>query len=819
MKRFSFIVAKSIDEAAEVLRVGNAAVIAGGTDLLNILKARSWPDPPPVIVSIKGIPELNRIDEDERGLKIGSAVRLGDLEKSQIIQEAYPLLSKAAHAVGSPQIRNMGTIGGNICQDTRCWYYRYPGNVFNCMRKGGKTCYAVSGDSRYHSIFGGYRVSDPPCRTLCPGHISIPSILSKLRDGKGEEAARTLLERNPFPAVTGRVCPHFCQDECNRREMDDAVSIRNIERFLGDYVLEHAEALMKAPETSVDQEIAIVGSGPAGLSAAYYLRGLGYRVTVFEGMEKPGGMLTYAIPAYRLPKRIVAQLIQTLENMGVKFRTEAAVGKDITLESLRNHFAGVLLATGAWAESCIGLKGESSTRTGLGFLQDVLRGTLDSVGRSVVVVGGGNVAVDVAITAKRLGAPDVTLLCMEKREEMPAFAWEIRQALEEGVRIMNSWGPSRVLEKGGLVEGLEIIRCESVFDAQGNFSPVCDESQKKTLKADEIVVAAGQKADLSCIPPELSLKTERGLVMVEAGSQRSSVAGIFAGGDVTTGQGSVIQAIASGRAAAFGMDRYLMPEKYTKEKTQDGKREPFLTFHPDCLKHTRAVPLPVRPVHERNLDAEDTMGPDGAEIQREVNRCFNCGCVAVSPSDMAPALIALDASIETTKRTVAAAEFFTVQITKSTVLDPDEQVLRLKIPKPSRGSRQVFLKYSPRRAIDFPIVSVAVVLVLNAERVSRARIAMSGVAPVPLRMEAAEDRIRGREINEQNAEAAADAVAMMTLPFPQNRFMVQIARTLIKRGILACREGRFDSGCAPLHESRSEKTRHRTSWSGPGGED
>ena len=168
---------------------------------------------------------------------------------------------------------------------------------------------------------------------------------------------------------------------------------------------------------------------------------------------------------------------------------------------------------------------------------------------------------------------------------------------------------------------------------------------------------------------------------------------------------------------------------------------------------------------------------------------------------------------------MAAAEFFTVQITKSTVLDPDEQVLRLKIPKPSRGSRQVFLKYSPRRAIDFPIVSVAVVLVLNAERVSRARIAMSGVAPVPLRMEAAEERIRGREINEQNAEVAADAVAMLTLPFPQNRFMVQIARTLIKRGILACREGRFDSGCAPLHESRSEKTRHRTSWSGPGGED
>jgi NADPH-dependent glutamate synthase beta subunit-like oxidoreductase/CO/xanthine dehydrogenase FAD-binding subunit len=787
MKRFSYLDATTLDDAVSALSAGDAVVIAGGTDILNLLKARSLPKPPKAVVNIKSIPGLSDIREDDAGLKIGALSKLCDIEENNIIREKYPLLFQAVHAVASPQIRNMGTLGGNICQETRCWYYRYPENVFYCLRKGGKNCPALTGENRFHSVFGAIKVSDPPCQSKCPGSVNIPSYLSKVREGALEEAVRILLDTNPIPAVTGRVCPHVCQEECNRTDFDDSVSIRNVERFVGDYILENASKLISPPENETGCRVAIIGSGPAGLSAAYYLRKSGHQVTVFDKMEKAGGMLAYAIPAYRLPRELVGSVVKAIESMGVQFKLKVDVGKDVPLGSIRKDFGNVFLSTGAWAQPSIGLQGEELTKSGLSFLTERLPAEDQVKGKRILVVGGGNVAVDVGITAKRLGAEEVILACLESREEMPAFKWEIEQALEEGVKLMPSWGPFKVVAKSGHVKSVELVRCASVFDAEGNFCPSLDNSIRELIEADEVLMAVGQKADLSYLDSDLRLGIRRGLIAVEAEAQETSIPGLFAGGDVTTGPASVIEAVAAGRRAAIAIDRALGRGVPYHGNVMDKVHGPFLSFNTDYLKKTRPVILRQRPIFERTVDGEDTSGLVWDQAKEESNRCFNCGCVAASPSDMAPALIALDAKIRTTKRTIAAEDFFSAGVMKSTVLEKDEFVTGVEIPRAKNGNKQAFLKFRIRKTIDFPIVSVASVLTLDSGKVREARIALSGVAPIPWRSKVAEAFIMGNTINEENAEEAGKAAIADANPVPQNKYIVQIVKALVKRAILASR--------------------------------
>ncbi|MBE3063446.1 MAG: FAD binding domain-containing protein, partial [Spirochaetes bacterium] len=278
MRTFDHIAVKSLREA--VAQVGKyhkrAAVVAGGTDILGILKDEVHPVYPQVLVDIKTIEGLGSIREDSSGIRIGALTTLAEITKNTTIRENYPMLADAAHAVASPQLRNMGTIGGNICQEPRCWYYRNPDNAFHCLRKGGDKCPALTGENRFHSIFGSMRVGSPGCCSSCPDNVDIPRYMERIRAGEIAEAGQIILENNPMPAVTGRVCPHFCEQGCNRNEQDSAVSVRAVERRVGDYILENVKAYTKAPVKKNGKKVAIVGGGPAGLTCAYFLRRKGF---------------------------------------------------------------------------------------------------------------------------------------------------------------------------------------------------------------------------------------------------------------------------------------------------------------------------------------------------------------------------------------------------------------------------------------------------------------------------------------------------------------------------------------------------------------
>jgi NADPH-dependent glutamate synthase beta subunit-like oxidoreductase len=610
--------------------------------------------------------------------------------------------------------------------------------------------------------------------------------LSHIREGDLHQAARTLLRNNPLPSITGRVCPHFCEQECNRGDFDESVSIRDIERFIGDYILENAGEIIEAPGTDSGKKVAIIGSGPAGLSAAYYLRMSGHHVTVFERMKEAGGMLTYVIPPYRLPKDIVRRVVKAIENTGAEFKCNVDIGKDVTLDEIKQDFDSVFIANGVWNPLSIGLEGEESTRFGLEFLTNINLGVREVPGKKVLVIGGGNAAIDVAVSALRLGAEEATMACLESREEMPALPWEIEQALEQGVKLMNCWGPHRVLKSDGKVKGMELVRCTSVFDKQGCFAPTYDRGVKDMLEADQIMMAVGYVADLSFIQPGSSLKVEGGLIKTDPETQATNVPGVFAGGAVTHGPATVIEAIAAGRRAATAMDIYLKGVGAQAEDRDKKTAEPFLKFNSDYLKKKDRAKIPKLPVAERSLDVEDALGLSLGEIAGEANRCFNCGCVSVHPSDMGVVLVALGARVKIAgpegTRTIPIENFFG---SLRNNLEADEIVTEIRVPQPPEGAKQTFFKFRLRESVDFPIVSVASVITMDGGVCRNSRIALGTVAPAPIRATMVEQAIKGKAINAATAESASEAAITGAVPLAMNAYKVEITKTLVKRAILA----------------------------------
>jgi len=781
MKPFKHKDAKTIKEAIALQSKGKTKLIAGGTDLLGILKDKILPEYPETVINIKTIPNLDYIKEDARGLKIGALTKLEDIASSPIIREKYKILAEAAEAVATPHIRTMGTLGGNLCQDVRCWYYRSPNQIggrIDCYLKGGKECYALTRENQYHSIFGGLRFAETPCQSACPGHVIISTYLSQIREGNLLEAARVLLQNNPIPAITGRVCPHFCEQSCNRGNFDESLSIRDIERFVGDYILDRADEVIEKPGESTRKKVAIIGSGPAGLAAAYYLRLAGHRITVFDRMEEAGGLLRYVIPSYRLPKDIVTRTVKMLENIGIEFKLKADIGKKITLKNLKKQYDAVFIGTGAWDPVSIGLDGEKSAKFGLEFLANVQKGLKKALGKKVLVIGGGNAAIDVAITSLRLGTEEVTMACLESREEMPALPWEIEQAEEENVKIMPSWGPHKILKSRGKVVGMELIRCTSVFDKAGGFAPVCDETVNTTVEADVIVMAVGYATDLKFA--EGVVNTSRGLIVANPETQATHVRGIFAGGSVARGAATVIEAIADGKRAAIAMDAYL-------KKSGSDKRNaagPLLKFNAEYYKKTKKLKASRIPVNKRTIDIEDTPGFGLNQIDTEANRCFNCSCVSVNASDTAVALEALNARVKIVgargTRTIPVAEFFG---SFPNALEEGDIVTEIQVPTLRDGARQTFVKFRLREAIDFALVSVASVVSIENGICQDARIVLGAVAPRPVRATAAEKVLVGQALDDKQA-AAAEAALEDALPLEKNSYKIPIAREMVQRAIV-----------------------------------
>ncbi len=465
----------------------------------------------------------------------------------------------------------------------------------------------------------------PPCTSACPAGIDIPTYVRLIALGKPEEACAVILEKVPFPGILGRVCMHPCEAACRRGEVNQPVSICALKRYAADKAGDVFERNTRVAD-STGKKAAVVGAGPAGLTAAFYLRKKGHQVTVFEARPKAGGMMRYGIPFYRLPEEVLDSEIDRVLGIGIELETGKRLGKDMDLEALRTDYDAVFLAPGLQKSRKIDLAGSDAPDVlwGVDFLSDVSEGKEISLKERVVVVGGGNVAVDVALTALRKGAREVTMACLEKREEMPANDWEIEQAVEEGVRLMPAWGPGKILTRDGAVSGLELVQCASVFDENGAFCPAFNDL-KETVDADQVILAVGQAADLS-FAEGADLTVTRGLISMDGESMETGMTGVFAGGDAGKGPGAIIDAIAAGRRAASAMDRFL---------GGDGNIEETLAERPDTSSYdgTRErgfadrvrVTAPELPVQERHKGFDEVEGClDDEQAVQEATRCLSC---------------------------------------------------------------------------------------------------------------------------------------------------------------------------------------------------
>ncbi|WPD20998.1 MAG: FAD-dependent oxidoreductase [Candidatus Electrothrix scaldis] len=465
-----------------------------------------------------------------------------------------------------------------------------------------------------------------PCKATCPAHVSIQGFIALMEEGKYKEAVRLFKKDHPFPATCGRVCHHPCEGACTRGDVDQPMAIQYLHRYLADLDLDSDNPYLPEIPHKRKEKVAIIGSGPAGLTAAYYLALKGYQVTIFEKLPVKGGMMAVGIPEYRLPRDILAKEIGIIEKMGVEIKTNTAFGKDVTAEGLKKEgYQALFIGTGLHGSRGLGVPGENmkGILSGVDFLRNVSLGKDIDVGKEVLVIGGGNVAVDVALTAKRVGGEKVTMVCLEKREEMSAWDYEVAEALEEKVEIVNSLGPKQFVGKENICAGVEFKRCAAVFDINGAFNPQYDEADLTTLNADTVIVAIGQSAELDFAESQSVAVTRRGGLDVDPLTLQSPTSWIFAGGDAVHGPRSVVEAIESGKQAAESIDRYI-----NNKDLEEGREKKWAYVKPDLKgkkKATREKP-PVLTVKERKGNFKEIKGTLSEEqVQREVTRCVECG--------------------------------------------------------------------------------------------------------------------------------------------------------------------------------------------------
>ncbi len=483
------------------------------------------------------------------------------------------------------------------------------------------------------NIFGILKKGHAPCKTTCPANINVQGYVQLIKKKEYVKAVDLIRRRNPLSAICGRVCTHPCESECTRGNLDDPVAIRLLKRFASDKEMEMIEAgqlslpEQKSPSPGA-KKVAIIGAGPAGLTVANDLADAGFAVTVYEAQIEAGGMLRYGIPEYRLPKKVLDHEIELIRRKGVTFIFNCRVGKDITMGKLRQDNDALFIAVGVSKSRPLGIEGESlrGVLQGIEFLkQAVATDNKPEVKDNVVVIGGGNVAVDVARTALRLGAKNVEMVCLEQPDQVPAYPEEIDATLEEGIKIRNGWGPSRIVGNG-TVNAIEFKRCTSVFGYGGRFSPTFAEDDRVSINTDQIIIAIGQMSEAEFIE-HTGAQTNRGGLKVDPISLQTSIKGVFGGGDIVSGPLSVIEAVAAGKRAAESIEHYLNGEEFSSYRFEDTVRpipKELLPSTKDVEKKPRAESEELAVAQRTGNFKEVEAGLTEEEALAEAERCLNC---------------------------------------------------------------------------------------------------------------------------------------------------------------------------------------------------
>ena len=479
-----------------------------------------------------------------------------------------------------------------------------------------------------------------PCKAACPAHIAVQGYLRLAAEGRYRDALELIKKENPFPAVCGRICNHACEAECTRGTIDEAVAIDEVKRFIADQDL-NAESRFVPPMINqtgkpYPEKIAIIGAGPAGMTCAFFLAQKGYKPVVFDKATRPGGMLMNGIPSFRLEKDVVEAEINILKEMGVEFRCGVEVGKDITIAQLREQgYKGFYVAIGAQGGRALGIPGEDAegVQSGITFVTDQNQGKDVTLKGRTIVIGGGNVAVDVARTAIRVGSESVVMYCLESREIMPAAADEVEEAEKEGITVQNSWGPKEILTENGKVKAVVFKKCLSVFDADKKFNPSYDENDTVTVECENVLLSIGQSILWGDLLKDTKVEFNRnGTVKADALTYQTAEPDIFAGGDVYTGPKFAIDAIAAGKEAAISLHRWVH-EGQTLTAGRDRQ------IYRSLDKSKALIPAASFDIASRqrpgyNAAKARTFGDTRVtfteeQIRKETARCLGCGATKV----------------------------------------------------------------------------------------------------------------------------------------------------------------------------------------------
>jgi NADPH-dependent glutamate synthase beta subunit-like oxidoreductase/Pyruvate/2-oxoacid:ferredoxin oxidoreductase delta subunit len=470
----------------------------------------------------------------------------------------------------------------------------------------------------------------PPCRSACPAHVNVQAYVSLIQRGKYKEAVDIIRNDMPFPAICGRVCFSPCEDECARTDVDQAVAIRALKKFVADIEREQRKVKPKLIPKTHTEKVAVIGAGPAGLTAAYELVKLGYPVTVFERMSELGGMMRYCIPDFRLEKFVVENEANYIKDLGVEIKTGVEFGRDITLESLHEEgYKAVFLAIGTQKGMMLNVPGEElkGVVNAVDFLRDMALGKHVEVGQKVAVVGGGNSAIDAARTAKRLGAKEVTILYRRSREEMPALPSEVAEAEKDGAKVEILVAPKQIIGQDGKVVAIECLRMKlGEPDESGRRRPVPIPGSEHKYELDMVIPALGQLAEASCIPKTLQDEKARvPTITTDPLTLETKVPGVFAGGDVATGPASIIEAVGQGKRAAASIHLYLSGQDLHRGREENIEETTWTKDRKQIKKKERRYnPLPEKS-HTTFEEVQDYLEKLERDAKFEAYRCLGCG--------------------------------------------------------------------------------------------------------------------------------------------------------------------------------------------------